>query len=317
MTKGPYDTDYRAFTFAAIAIGIAFCVFGCCAWFNLSNLIWQITFLIAICVVIFSFDNSGLRNALLKFLFKGKVVFDWFQREDNGWDVITEALKTAIYFLITFYAFLIERKIQVLLWILVVVLNLVLCLRYVWKSELFYKNQVTRCFTVHKSLALTSAVLFLCLNKTIIISFTMWILTVVLVGIFVLFLLIVNRTGKINRIDPLLIIALVAIFSFSSVRSANYVFDYEEPKIYQVEITNKYKKDLMFDKSYRERGFFEIEDWNNESGFLIYPASQIDYNFYKIGDKLEVCQGEGALGGIWYDILTESEKRSDNGTQND
>lgn len=299
-SRNPYATDYRAFKFAAIIIGICTCIMFVCVFFELKDIIWQTILCAGLCIITFSYDNSGIRTVFLRFLFKDRVFADWLQRENKGHYVFTEALKTVTCFLLSIYCFIDARKLQMFLWILIVILNLIMFFRYTVRKEIYGESYTKPCRTVHKSLALTSAVLFFKMYKNASISVTMFALIAILGLALVVFLFISNRAGEIDRLDVLFITAMVIVFCFSSVWSANYTFAFKEPQVHQVEIVNKFSKRIRI----RERYFFEIRDWDN--GIELYTPTQQDYFHYNEGDTFEVVEYEGALGGKWYNFSTYS-----------
>lgn len=292
--RDPYATDYRASNFTLVVMGIAFGLWLCYAFFGLNQFVVKVAFFVALCIITFAYDNSGLRTGLFRLLFKDKVFAKWLQRENKGRYAVTEALKTATYFSLSIYCFTDSRKLQIFLWILIVILNLIMFFRYAVKKEICGESYTKPCRTVNKSLALTSAVLFFYLYKNARISATMIAIFAVLGLALVLFLFISNRAGEIDRLDVLFMTAMVIIFCFSSVWSANYVFAFKEPQVHQVEIVNKFSKRIEV----RERYFFEIIDWDND--IELYTASQQEYFNYNEGDTLEIAEYEGALGGTWY-----------------
>ncbi len=318
--KDPYATDYRASTFTLAVLGIACGVWFCYAFFGLNQILWQVAFFVALCIITFAYDNSGLRTGLFRLLFKDKVFFKWLQRENKGRYAVTEALKTITYFLLSIYIFLGEGKRLLFLWVLIVALNLIMYLRYAIKKEFFGENKIKHCWTVHKSMGLTAAVFFYHLFKMTYISLTMLLLTVALIGVFTLLLLIASRKSSISKFDISSTILILIVFFAGSVFSANHLFDYNNTQMYPAYIAFKYEKDVFFDKSPLPRQFFEITDWNGGNKHHTYQASELDYRHYKVGDEIEIRQGEGTLGGRWYEIVTYTDyvvEEQENGTQKD
>lgn len=313
-SKDPYATDYRAFNFAAVIIGVSTGIMFVCEYFSLNDIIWRLAYCFGLFIITFAYDNSGIRTGFFRILFKDKVSDKWLQRENKSHYAFTEALKTATYFLLSVYCFIDSRKLQIFLWILIVVLNLIMFFRYAVKKEIRGESYTKPCRTVNKSLALTSVVLFFRLYKSASVSVTMLVLTAALGFGLVAFLFISNRAGEINRIDVLFMTAMVIVFCFSSVWSANYVFAFKEPQVHQVKIASKFSKRIKV----QERYFFEIRDWDND--LELYTPTQLDYFYYNEGDTFEVVENEGALGGTWYDYLTYSyyvEEGLSYGTQKD
>ncbi len=313
-SKDPYATDYRAFNFTAVVIGISTCIMFVCEHFFLNDIIWRLAYCFGLFIITFAFDNSGIRTGFFRLLFQDKVFCKWLQRENKNHYVFTEALKTATYFLLSIYCFIDSGKLRIFLWILIVILNLIMFFRYAVKKEIRGESYTRPHRTVHKSLALTSAVLFFTLYKNTSVSVTMLVLFAILGLALVVFLFISNRAGKIDRFEILFMTAMVIFFCFSSVWSANYAFAFKEPQVHQVEIVNKFSKRIRM----RKRYFFEIREWDND--IELYTPTQKNYSHYNEGDTFEVVEYEGALGGRWYEYKTFSDdlvEDRENGTQKD
>lgn len=300
------------FTIAVLAIAaIAYCV---CEFLNLGFIAEKLSFFIPLIFLVFGYDNSGLRTNFLSLFFKDKIVFGWLQRENSSDDQVSEILKTFIYYLVVIFVFFPIFSVVKFAWIPLVILNVISYFRFIIKNDLFPLSDDLSGETPIKGLIFTVlALIFTPTDSNI--SAIMLIIVVIVAAILLLSLLLSHLFGKFESDKTILIVALLVLFSFYSVRSANYIWDYKEPNTYE---------SVIFEKK-EERGgrhrstlyYFIIEDWQNPGRKFELRVGPKSYFANDIGDYVKIRQGEGALGGRWYEYDTIQEKEQDNGTQND
>ena len=317
-----YKERYYARAVAAIPISLTAIAFAIFLYARRSPDMYllRIVCFAVLCIINLACDNSGLRTGLCRILFKDKIISKWLQRENKGWSVVTEALKTAVYFLFSIYIFFDEGKPLLLLWVLIVALNIIMYLRYVIKKEFLNEEREAYLWTIHRSMGITGVMFLLYMFKRTEFSLMMVLLIVAMVAVFSLILFITIRKRGVSKFDITTTILVLIVFFVGTVFSANHFFDYNNTKVCTAHIALKYSEEFILSRHNRERYVFEIPDWNGENKHHKYIASQLDYKLYNVGDEIEIRQGEGVLGGRWYEYKTFEEnvmEEQENGTQKD
>ena len=315
MSKGPFYKDFRGYTFFGVIACFMLVFYCCCDFLSWNEIIWKTAASTAFFVLSFACDNSGLRTGFFKLFLKKKIVFKWLQRENSYQDIVSEWLKTITYFCLVCYWIFGGTTFKVIAWVIIVILNIIMWIRRIACSELFSRDRFVEFEVQQKSILLTSIVFYITFDK---ISFStkMLIITAVSVIAFAAVLFIATVLRKLKNCNVVLSIILFAVFSFCSVRCANYIFDFNEPTIYESEIISKETTEIL-GRRRRTMHYFVIEDWNDSKKNITHLTDALTYNTNQVGDTIKIRQGEGALGGRWYEFETLTEKRSDNGTQND
>lgn len=304
----------NVYTFTIAVVAVIAIAFSISEFLNLGNVAEKLSFFIPLLFLVFGYDNSGLRTNFLSLFFRDKVVFGWLQRENNCDDKISEILKTFIYYLVLVFMFFPMFSVAKFAWIPLIILNIISYFRFIIKNDIFPLSDDLSGETPLKGLIFT-VLSFVLTPRDSNISATMLIITVVVATILLLSLLLSHLFGEYESDKTILIIALVVLFSFYSVRTANYIWDYKEPNTYASVIIEK--RTEKGGRHHAATYYFIIEDWRNPERKFELQVGQKNYFANDIGDYVEICQGEGALGGRWYEYDTIKEKEQDNGTQND
>ena len=254
---------------------------------------------LACSILIFYFDDSGIRMFVVKKLPKDFPLIKYFSRYKRKVDGYTEYYKTATFLslllMIPFRKFLF---IFVGLAILFPVLSLIRYIKH--NEEISFASQKNEAVSSTALTIIVPAIFFTMTSDNQIFNRLFWILAIGIVLLILITFLIKKNEYRKKKSVLFLFILFISLFSVGTISIVNIAFDFGERVTYRVRITDK--------TEYHGRTtdyVLVLSPWDELDEEVSMSVSQEEYEEYRIGEWVNIIQADGALNMKWYYLETE------------
>ena len=293
------------FAWSGVIICFLLCLFGMCAWiwisWNVSTSIMRPMLFLAVLIVIFYCDNSGIRLYVIKKLSPKTPFYKYFAKECINGDIKTQFYKTFTY--LSLLLSWISPYTGFIFTAAAIIFPVLAIYRYIrYNDKIRFSGETKKDLSPTATAILVPSSLFLIwgINNHEY-NTLFWSLLIAISIIFIVPFFIFTKEYRNKKSIALGFSFCIIFFTFGSLCNINSQFDFSKPRGYSVSIVDKY---ITSGKA--KTLYITVTPWDKQKENVNIEVGKESYKAAISGQKVTVVQHKGVLNMSWYYLIVNS-----------